>query len=95
MHGTVPRAHEAWESELLVWLASDYQARHHAGAAFPDTWTRLTPPAPCPRAAAVTSSTREAPTPARCMVETDAGPDGFVLEARCGYRPDTGDLALD
>ena len=31
-----------------MWLASDYQARHLAGAAFPDTWTRLTPPPPCP-----------------------------------------------
>ena len=48
VHGTVPRAHEAWESEPLVWLASDYQARHLAGAAFPDTWTRLTPLPPCP-----------------------------------------------
>ena len=33
VHGTLPRAHEVWESELLVWLASDYQARHLAGAA--------------------------------------------------------------
>ena len=36
VYGTVPRVHEVWESELLVWLASDYQARHRADAPFPD-----------------------------------------------------------
>ena len=49
VRGTVPRAHEVWESELLVWLASDYQARHLAGAPFPEApttphWTHLTCP---------------------------------------------------
>ena len=95
VHGTVPRAHEAWESELLVWLASDYQARHLAGAAFPDTWTRLKPP-PCPacgRGYLVDPGGADAG--ARRMFETDAGPDGLVLEAGCGYRPAAGGRALD
>ena len=96
VRGTVPRAHEVWESELLVWLASDYQARHLAGAPFPDTWTRLTPPAPCPacgRGYLVDPGGADAGP--RCMVETDAGPDGLVLEAGCGYRSAAGRLALD
>ena len=88
VHGTVPRAHEAWESELLVWLASDYQARHLAGAPFPDTWTRLTFPPPCPacgRGHLVDPGGADAGP--RCMVETDAGLDGLVFGAGCGYRP--------
>ena len=48
VHGTVPRVHEVWESELLVWNESYYRARYLAGGPFPDSWTRLTPPAPCP-----------------------------------------------
>ena len=87
VHGTVPRAHEAWESELLVWNEAYYRERYLAGAPFPDTWTRLTPPAPCP---ACTNGILVDPGGAdaveRCMVEIDAGPDGLVLEAGCGYR---------
>ena len=96
VHGTVPRAHEVWESELLVWLASDYQARHLAGGPFSDAWTRLTPPAPCP---VCTNGILVDPggddAYPRCMVETDAGPDGLILEGGCGYRPGAGGLALD
>ena len=96
VHGTVPRAHEVWESELLVWLASDYQARHLAGAPFPDPWTRLTPPAPCPACAkGILVDPGGIAGGLRCMVEVDAGPDGLVLEAGCGYRPATGAPALD
>ena len=41
VHGTVPRAHEAWRGELLVWTAEYYREHHLAGGAFPDLWTRL------------------------------------------------------
>ena len=96
VHGTVPRAHEASESELLVWLASDYQARHLGGASFPDTWTRLTPLAPCPACGhGYLVDPGGADPGERCMVETDAGPDGFILGAGCGYRPAAGELVLD
>ena len=93
VRGTVPRAHEAWESELLVWLASDYQASHLAGAPFPDSWTRLTLPLPCPacgRGHLVDPGGADAGP--RCMVETDAGLDGLVFEAGCGCRPAADDL---
>lgn len=96
VHGTVPRAHEVRESELLVWLASDYRTRHLASAPFSDAWTRLTPPAPCPacdRGYLVDPGGTDAGK--RCMVEIDAGPDGLVLEAGCDYRPAAGGRALD
>ena len=41
VHGTVPRAHEAWRGELLVWTAEYYRARHLGGGVYPDSWTRL------------------------------------------------------
>ena len=41
VHGTVPRAHEVWRGELLVWTAEYYRKRHLGGEAFPDSWTRL------------------------------------------------------
>ena len=96
VHGTVPRAHEAWESELLVWNEAYYRERYLAGAPFPDTWTRLTPPAPCPACAnGILVDPGGVDAGERCMVEIDAGPDGLVLEAGCGYRPAAGGLALD
>ena len=51
VHGTVPRAHECWKSELLVWKESRCRERYLAGGRFPDSWTRLTPPPPCPACA--------------------------------------------
>ena len=96
MHGTVPRAHEVWESELLVWLASDYRARHLAGGPFPDSWTRLTPPPPCPACGqGYLVDPGGADAGLRCMAETDASPNGLVLEAGCGYRQASSGLALD
>ena len=88
VHGTVPRAHEVWRSELLVWNEDFYRQRYLGGGTFPASWTRLTPP-PCPacgKGALVDPGGTGAGT--RCMVETDAGPDGLVLEAGCGYRAD-------
>ena len=41
VHGTVPRAHEAWRGELLVWTAKYYRERHLGGGAFPNSWTWL------------------------------------------------------
>ena len=41
VHGTVPRAHEAWRGELLVWNERYYRDRYLAGGAFPDSWMRL------------------------------------------------------
>ena len=85
VHGTVPRAREVWRSELFVWNESYYRQRYLAGAPFPDTWTRLTPPTPCPACGnglLVDLGGVDAGT--RCMV--DAGADGLVLEAGCGYR---------
>ena len=89
VHGTVPRAHEVWESELLVWIARDYRERHLAGGPFPDCWTRLTTFPTCPACGrGYLVDPGGASAGARCMFETDAGPDGLVLEAGCGYRPD-------
>ena len=91
VHGTVPRAHESCKSELLVWNESYYRDHYLAGGPFPDSWTRLSPPAPCPACAKgclVDPGGTDAGT--RCMVEVDAGADGLVLEAGCGYRPTTG-----
>ena len=96
VHGTVPRAHEVWRSELLVWNASYYRARYLAGGPFRDSWTRLTPPAPCPacgKGYLVDPVGTDAAS--RCMVEVDAGPDGLVLKAGCGYTPPAGGHALD
>ena len=95
VHGTVARAHELWESELLVWNEAYYRDRYLAGGAFPDSWTRLTPLPTCPacgRGYLVDPGGADAVP--RCMVETAAGPDGLVLEAGCGYRA-AGGLALD
>ena len=91
VHGTVPRAHECWKSELLVWKESHCRERYLTGGPFPDSWMRLTPLPPCPAYAKgylVDPAGSDAGT--RCMVETDAGPDGLVLEAGCGYRPAAG-----
>ena len=41
VHDMVPRAHEVWRGELLVWTAEYYRERHLAGGAFSDSWTRL------------------------------------------------------
>ena len=41
VHGTVPRAHEVWRSELLVWNESYYLARYLGGGEMPPTWSRL------------------------------------------------------
>ena len=41
VHGTVPRAHERWKSELLVWNADYYRRRYRAGGPFPEGWMRL------------------------------------------------------
>ena len=74
-----------------MWLASDYRARHLAGAPFPDSWTRLISPPPCPacgRGRLVDPGGADAGS--RCMVETDAGAHGLVFEAGCGYRPAAG-----
>ena len=94
VHGTVPRAHEVWRAELLVWLADDYQARHLGGQPFPDSWVRLPPLCPaCGKGWIVDPGGVNAGP--RCMVEVDAGESGFVLEAGCGYRHAAGERALD
>ena len=93
VHGTVTRAHEVWESELLVWNEAYYRERFLAGGAFPDSWTHLTAPPACPACGQgylVDPGGTDAGT--RCMIEIDAGPDGLVLEAGCGYRSDAGGL---
>ena len=41
VHGTVPRAHACWRSELLVWTAPRYRARDLGGADFGPEWMRL------------------------------------------------------
>ena len=88
VHGTVPRAHEVWRGELLVWNASYYRTRHLAGRAFPDSWTRLTSPPPCPACGkGLLVDPGGVGAGLRCMVEVDVGPHGPVLEAGCGYRP--------
>ncbi|MCY4591119.1 MAG: hypothetical protein OXE86_11305 [Alphaproteobacteria bacterium] len=84
-------AHEAWESELLVWNEAYYRERYLAGGPFPDSWTRLPPLPTCPacgRGYLVDPGGADAGK--RCMVEIDAGPDRLVLEAGCGYRAGTG-----
>ena len=95
VHSTVPRAHEYWKSELLVWNESYYRQRYLAGGAFPDSWTHLTPWPPCPACAKghlVDPAGTDAG--ARCMVEVDAGADGLVLDTGCGYRPAAGALEV-
>ena len=89
VHGTVPRAHEVWRGELLVWNASYYRTRHLAGRPFPDSWTRLTSPPACPACGkGLLVDPGGVGAGLRCMVEVDAGPDGaLVLEAGCAYRP--------
>ena len=88
VHGTVPRAHELARGELLVWNASYYRTRHLAGKPFPDSWTRLTSPVACPACGkGVLVDPGGIDAGLRCMVEVDAGIDGLVLEAGCGYRP--------
>ena len=70
-----------------------YRERFLAGAAFPDSWTRLTAPPACPacgRGCLVDPDGTNAGT--RCMIEIDAGPDGLVLKVGCGYRSDAGEL---
>ena len=89
VHGTVPRAHEVWRSELLVWNEDFYRQRYLDGGPFPASWTRLTPPPPCPacgKGYLVDPGGTGAGT--RCMVETDARPDGLVLETGCGHHVD-------
>ena len=88
VHGTVPRAHEVWRSELLAWNGTYYRQRYLGGGPFPDSWARLTPPTPCPACGKgyfVDPAGTAAGT--RCMVETAAVADGLVLETGCGYRP--------
>jgi len=41
VHGTVPRAHACWRSELLVWTAPRYRACDLGGADFGPEWVRL------------------------------------------------------
>ena len=94
VHGTVPRAHEVWRAELLVWLASDYRARHLGGAPFPDSWIRLPRQCPaCGKGWLVDPGGVDAGL--RCMIEVDVDESGFVLEAGCGYRPAADGPGLD
>ena len=88
VHGTVPRAHEVWRGELLVWNASYYRTRHLAGRAFPDSWTRLSAPPPCPACGnGILADPGGVDAGLQCMVEFDATTDGLILNAGCGYRP--------
>ena len=40
VHGTVPRAREAWRSELLAWTEDYYRNGYLPGAPFPTGRTR-------------------------------------------------------
>ena len=94
VHGTVPRAHEVWPAELLVWLASNYQARHLGGKPFPAGLVQLPRQCPaCGKGWLVDPGGAEAGP--RCMIEIDAETSGYVLEAGCGYRPAAGEPALN
>ena len=84
MHGTVPRAREAWCGELLVWNASYYRTRHLAGQPFLNSWPPLTPPPACPACrSGILVDPREVDAGLRCMIEVDADPTDLVLET--GY----------